>query len=61
MAPDTVGLITIRSPGKMTKANRKLVARWLRGIADEMNNHGNEYTLGRYRARFIATFKELRQ
>ena len=52
--PDkSVAIITIKSPGKMTKRGRKDIAEWLRRHAAHLLKEGDKYTDGRFTGRFI--------
>ena len=44
-------VLTIREPGRMTPAQRKVIAAWLRRQADSLVKDGKGYSLTRYRAR----------
>lgn len=44
--------LTIKSPGKMTKRGRKDIARWLRELADALEEQGEQYTDGHFTAGF---------
>ena len=50
MKPKQVASLTIKSPGKMSKLERKDVIDWLRRQADHIAKQGDRYTLGRFRA-----------
>lgn len=47
-----VASLSIKSPGKMTKVERKDVAEWLRDQAAKLLRHGSRYTDGRYTGGF---------
>lgn len=49
----SAAVITIKAPGKMTKAGRKNIAAWLRKHASMLLRHGEQYTDGRFTGRFI--------
>lgn len=49
----SAAVITIKSPGKMTKSGRRDIATWLRKHASMLLKHGDEYTDGRFTGRFI--------
>lgn len=51
----STALLTIKSPGTMTKRQRKNIIGWLRSQANHFSKHGDEYTHGRFTARFIYT------
>ena len=53
----SAAIITIKSPGKMTKRGRRDIAEWLRRHATWLLKHGDEYTNGRFAGRFIYTGK----
>lgn len=45
-------ILTIQSPGRMTKRGRRDIAAWLRRQADHLARDGENYTEGRFRAGF---------
>jgi hypothetical protein len=49
----SAAIVTIKSPGKMTKRGRQDIAQWLRRHAEWLVKHGDEYTDGRFTGRFI--------
>ena len=50
----SIATIVIKAPGKMTAAERKDIAAWLRRHAEHLLKHGKEYTEGRFTGRYIA-------
>ena len=50
----SIATIVIKAPGKMTAAERKDIATWLRRHAEHLLKHGKEYTEGRFTGRYIA-------
>jgi hypothetical protein len=49
----SAAIITIKAPGKMTKAGRKDIAAWLRRHASMLLKHGEQYTDGRFTGRYL--------
>lgn len=49
----SAAIITIKSPGKMTKRSRRDIAQWLKRHADMLLKDGDKYTDGRFTGRFI--------
>lgn len=47
-----VALLTVKSPGKMTKRGRKDIAMWLRGRAELIERRGDTLTDGRFTSGF---------
>ena len=47
----TSAVLTIREPGRMSQAHRKVIAAWLRRQADSLVKDGKSYSLTRFRAR----------
>lgn len=54
-ADKSAAIITIKSPGKMTRRGRRDIAHWLRKHADWLMKHGDEYTVGRFTGRYFYT------
>lgn len=52
VARKKVATMTIWGIGKMSKRGRKDIAEWLRHRASEVENNGDAYTEGRFRAGF---------
>ena len=49
----SAAIITIKSPGSMTKKGRSEIAAWLRQHAANLVRHGDKYTDGRFTGRYI--------
>lgn len=49
----SAAIITIISPGKMTKRGRKDIAAWLQRHAKMLVKDGDKYTEGRFIGRFM--------
>jgi hypothetical protein len=49
----SAAVLTIASPGEMTPAGRRAIAKWLRAHADMLIKFGDEYTTGRFIGRYM--------
>jgi len=49
----TAAILTIHKPGKMTYLGRKGIAEWLEIQALNLRTLGDEYTTGRFTARYL--------
>lgn len=47
-----VATMTVMGIGKMSKQQRRDIAKWLRHYATQFTNNGDAYTEGRFRAGF---------
>ena len=53
MKTKSAAILTIKSPGKMSKKGRGDIIKWLRRQADHLQKEGDNYTEGRFTARYI--------
>lgn len=53
MKTQSAAIVTIKSPGRMSKKGRTDIASWLRRQADMLTRMGDKYTEGRFTARYI--------
>ncbi len=49
----SAAILTMRSPGKMTKRGRRDIAAWLRRHAAMLLRDGDKYTEGRFIGRYM--------
>lgn len=49
----SAAILTIKEPGKMSRKGRAEIAAWLRRQANNLNNLGDQYTDGRFTARYL--------
>lgn len=50
---DYHAMVTIYDAGSISKALRKKIAKWLKKTADNLVREGDDYTRGRFVARFM--------
>lgn len=53
MKEKSAAIITIKSPGKMSKKGRKQIAEWMMRTARDLLSLGDKYTDGRFTARYL--------
>lgn len=56
---NTATILTIKSPGNMTKRGRRDIAAWLRRAADDLEELGADYTEGRFIARYYCKLPDV--
>jgi hypothetical protein len=49
----SAAILTIKSPGKMSKKGRRDIAKWLERQAKNLLADGDKYTDGRFTARYL--------
>ena len=51
--PKSAAVVTIRKAGAMTPKGRRAIVEWLRHQADMLEEHGKNYTLATFTARYL--------
>ena len=53
MKTKSAAVLTLKQPGLMTCRGRSDIVKWLRRQADYLSRHGDQYTDGRFVARYL--------
>lgn len=56
-----IAVLTVTGIGAMTERRRTQISSWLYDLADHIRTEGDEYTVGRFRARFYDNEQKVRR